>query len=245
MSGFHPHSPPYPRPFPQPLSLPEEFALLSHLPSGKVHGKLRAVAGCAAAELGELALRRRVLVRPRETTVLGVRAQITHRAGLELLDISPTGLPWADEVLAELSRFPVSREGWINIRQWLRERRRHAFGVHTAVLMERGVLRQRSGVLGGKRCVPDEGVRGAVVAQLRAIGSGQRAVDAHGLFLCDLIRAVGLHRTLRVPMGLRTTPYRSRGAGSAESVPEELRCASSALVALVPSRDTSMGSQGV
>ncbi|MGY1434953.1 GOLPH3/VPS74 family protein [Streptomyces reniochalinae] len=236
MSGF------LPQPLPQPLSLPEEFVLLSHLPSGKVHGSTRAAFGCAAAELGELTLRYKILPRPWKTTVRGVPAHVTHRAGIELLDTTATGLAWADEVLAELSRFPVTDEQRIGVRQWLKQRR-HAFPLHRAALMERGVLGERSGFLGGKRRAPDQTTRHALITQLRAIGSGQCPVDAHGLFLCDLIRAVGLHRTLRVPMGMRTTPYRSRGPGSAESVPEELRHASSALAGMVPSHDVHTGSR--
>ncbi|WP_369199547.1 GPP34 family phosphoprotein [Streptomyces sp. PU-14G] len=226
MPGFLPH----------PLSLPEEFVLLSHLPSGKVHGSTRAAIGCAAAELGELTLRRKILPRPWRTTVLGVRVDVTHRAGIELLDTTATGLPWADEVLAELGHFPVSDGGRISIRRWLRKRS-EAFPLHRAALMERGLLHQRSGVLARKRCAPDQAAHDPLVMHLRAIGAGQCPVDAHGLFLCDLIRAVGLHRTLRVPMGMHTKPYRSRGAGSAESVPEELRHASTALATLVPSHD--------
>lgn len=232
MSGFPP----------APLSLPEEFVLLSHRPSGRVHGSVRAAVGCAAAELGELTLRRRILIRPRNIRMLGLRAQVTHHAGIELLDTSATGLPWADEVLAELSRSPVPAEGRPRVRDWLRGRRRHAFGLHAAALREHGVLRPRSRLLARERHLPDPAVHGALVSQLRAIGSGHRPVDAHGLFLCDLVRAVGLHRVLRVPTGLRTTPYRRRGPGSAESVPEDLRDASTALAALVPSSDTRMGS---
>ncbi|MFC4497084.1 GPP34 family phosphoprotein [Streptomyces ovatisporus] len=225
---------------PQLLSLPEEFVLLSHLPSGKIHGPRRAAVGCAAAELGELAVRRKILVRPWNSTVLGLRAQLTHRASIELLDTTATGLPWADEVLAGLSRSPVSEEGRVNVQQWLR-RRREAFRAHRRVLTDRGVLRRRSRCLTGERCLPDQAVRDALITDIRAIGSGHRDVDAHGLFLCDLIRAVGLHRTLRIPTGLRTTPYRRRGAGSAESVPEDLRHASSALTALIPLREDRSG----
>ncbi|MGP3985833.1 GPP34 family phosphoprotein [Streptomyces sp. 3N207] len=230
MSNFPPH----------PLSLPEEFVLLSHLPSGKVHGSTRAAIGCAAAELGELTLRRKIRVRPWKTTVLGVKADVTHRAGIELLDTTAVGLPWADEVLAELSRFPVSREGRISIQRWFRGRHQ-AFPLHTAALTERGVLRQRPRFLAGKRSSPDHAVRDALITELRAIGSGHRHVDAHGLFLCDLICAVGLRKTLRIPMGLRSKPYRSRGAGSAESVPEDLRHASTALTALIPTSDSLLG----
>jgi hypothetical protein len=229
---------------PNPLSLPEEFVLLSHLPSGKVHGSTRAAIGCAAAELGELTLRRKILVRPWKSTVLGVKVHVTHRAGIELLDTTATGLPWADEVLAELSRSPVSREGRISIQRWF-QGRHQAFPLHRAALTERGVLRQRPRFLAGKRCCPDQAVRDALITEIRAIGSGHRHVDAHGLFLCDLVRAVGLHRTLRIPTGLRTKPYRSRGAGSAESVPEDLRHASTALTTSIPSRDSLLGTPRV
>ncbi|MGA5134779.1 hypothetical protein ACPCTO_33825 [Streptomyces olivoreticuli] len=63
-----------------PLSLPEEFALLSLADTGKTIDSGQATGGCAVAELGELALRGKLLLRQRVHKVFGWNAirQITH-----------------------------------------------------------------------------------------------------------------------------------------------------------------------
>lgn len=86
----------------QRLSLPEEFALLSYGENGRVPNSAQTAAGCAAAELGELALRRRLLVRPRKTRKLGVEIY-QHRGEIELSpNTARTDLTWADDLLSSL-----------------------------------------------------------------------------------------------------------------------------------------------
>ncbi|MGH3166826.1 MAG: GPP34 family phosphoprotein [Trebonia sp.] len=126
----------------RPLSLPEEWVLLSRKESGKTRDPGQAVAGCTAAELGELALRRKLLVRSRKFTVLGFEAYRPYRAEILLLDTSRTGLPRADELLADLERCPASGQGRLSVMPWLRRRRRQAFTLHRNALAERGVLRR-------------------------------------------------------------------------------------------------------
>jgi hypothetical protein len=221
----------------QPLSLPEEFVLLSHLDSGEVHGSARAVVGCAAAELGELALRRRLLVRTRKSQVFGLEVHRTHGVRIELLDTAATGLPWADEVLAELSR-TAAENGTVSLHRWFR-RHHEAFSLHRAALTERGLLRiDGRGLLRKERRLPDRAVREALVTEVRAAAAGRGRRDAHALFLSDLTETVGLNKTLGVSMGLRQRLDRNRGRGPAQSVPEELRDSSAALIALVPDDDS-------
>ncbi|MFG2025924.1 GPP34 family phosphoprotein [Streptomyces sp. NPDC048825] len=228
----------------QHLSLPEEFVLLSHLASCKVHGSARAVIGCAAAELGELALRRKLLVRSRKSKMLGFDVYRLHGVEIELLDTGPTGLVWADALLAELQQHcSASEHGRVRLHWWFR-RHHQAFSLHRAALAERGVLRPEPGERTGlsrfpasQRHCPDRALRDALIAEVRAAGSEHRRLDEHMLFLCDLVEAVGLSKDLGAPMSLRRRLDRGRGVGAVESVPEELRDTSSALAALVPTRD--------
>lgn len=225
---------------PRPLSLPEEFVLLSHMPSGKVHGSARAVIGCAAAELGELALRRRLLLRVRKWRGLGVDIYQTHGVEIELLDTGPTGLGWADGVLSELRR-SASGNGRVKAVRWFRHRH-EAFSQHREALVARGVLTPESGGFPGfsrtgRGHYPNAGLRNALIAEIRAAGGEQGRIDEHLLFLRDLTETVQLSRALGIPMAMRERMDRARGAGALESVPEELRDTSSALAGLVPSRD--------
>jgi Golgi phosphoprotein 3 (GPP34) len=158
-------------------SLPEEWSLLSFTDSGKVRDSNQAVAGCAAAELGELALRRKLLVRSRKSNIFGFDVYRTSPAEIQVIDTSRTGLPWADELLADLERRCVSEQGRLSLRQWLRQRR-NAFFLHRDALAERGVLRHAPGKRSGpfrpfssERYYPDPGVRDALITELRAAGS--------------------------------------------------------------------------
>ena len=223
----------------QHLSLPEEFVLLSHLAAGKVHGSARAVIGCAAAELGELALRRGLLVRSRKSKMLGFDVYRLDGVEIELLDTGPTGLVWADVLLAELQQHcSASEHGRVRLNWWFR-RHHQAFSLHRDALAERGVLRPEPGgrtglirVPGRQRLCPDPVLRDALIAEVRAAGGEQSRIDEHLLFLCDLVEAVGLSKELGVPMSVRRRMDRGRGVGAVESVPEDLRDTSSALAAL-------------
>lgn len=221
------------------LTLPEEFVLLSHLDSGKVHGCARAVIGCAAAELGELALRRRLLVRSRKSRVFGFEAYRLHGIKIELLDTSPTGLAWADDVLSGLEQRSTSgsEHGRVSLNWWFR-RRKQAFRLHRASLTERGVLRREpSSFLTGERHYPDPVARGMLSRDVRAAGGEHGRLDAHMLFLCDLVEAVGLSRQLGFELSLRNRLDRARGVGAASLLSEELRDTSTAVTSLVPTHD--------
>lgn len=231
-------------PPPRNLSLPEEFVLLSHLASGKVHGSARAVIGCAAAELGELALRRKLLVRSRKSRMLGFDVYRTHGVEIELLDSGPTGLAWADELLAELQQHgSAAGHGRVRLPGWFR-RHHQGFSLHRAALAARGVLRPRPGRHTGlfrfparQRHYPDHVVRDALIAEVRAAAGEQSRIDEHMLFLSDLVETVGLSKDLGATMSTRRRLDRARGVGAVEHLPEDLRDTSSALAALVPTRD--------
>ncbi|QHC23302.1 hypothetical protein [Streptomyces sp. GS7] len=87
----------------EPLTLPEEFALLSLAETGKVIDSGQAEVGCAVVELGELALRGKLVIRTRQSTVFGLDVYHPYRAEIELVDTGSTSLAWADELLAELA----------------------------------------------------------------------------------------------------------------------------------------------
>lgn len=79
------------------MSLPGEFLLLAYTRHGNIHDHARSVAGCAAAELGELALRRRIRVAPRhKINLFGLQCHIPS-GKIHVLDLTPTGLAWADD----------------------------------------------------------------------------------------------------------------------------------------------------
>ncbi|MFE2421833.1 hypothetical protein [Streptomyces hokutonensis] len=102
----------------------------------------QAAAGCAAAELGEPAVRRGLLVRPRKTRKLGV----------------------------EIYRLRGETERPLTMTRWLRERGREALALHTSALVERGVLRRRPGVLLTRtRHHPDTALRTALIDGVRAV----------------------------------------------------------------------------
>lgn len=230
-------------PSPGYLSLPEEFVLLSHLASGKVHGSARAVIGCAAAELGELALRRKLLVRSRKSTMFGFEVYRLHGVKIELLDTDRTGLVWADELLVELTHRSVSEHGRVSLNKWFR-RHHQAFSRHRTALTERGMLRHKPGgrpslfrSLTKERLYPDPAMRNALIMKVRAAGSEQIRLDEHMLFLCDLVEAAGLSKETGFTLSLRQRRDRGRGVGAAGFLPEELRDTSTALASSVPTND--------
>lgn len=231
-----------PAPASRQLSLPEEFVLLSHLPSGKVHGTARAAIGCAAAELGELALHRKLLLRARKSRKFGFDIYLTYGIEIELLDTGPTGLLWADGLLAELrQRCDAHKSGRVRLNRWFRHRDQ-AFSLHRDALAGRGLLTPVRGkgaarIRGNRHHCPHPGLRNALIAEIRAAEGVRGRVDGHMLFLRDIVETVGLGEELGVPMSTRDKLDRARGLGAVEHLPEELRDTSSALVALVPGRD--------
>ncbi|QUG99553.1 GPP34 family phosphoprotein [Saccharopolyspora erythraea] len=220
-----------------PLALPEEFLLLAHRESGKVRESARVAAGCAAAELGDLALRGRLLVRVGHASLLSSRLFWPEPTEIELLAVESTGLAWADNVLAELLQWIEA--GPVSLNRWVR-RHKGAFQYHRAALVGRGLLRPGPGtglsrLLGRQHHYPDQALRHRLIAELRATTTGRRVLDERLLFLSDLMAAVGLHDELGI--GKWGFPHRmnpDRGIGVVTFRPEAMRDTSYALASAVP-----------
>lgn len=221
---------------PRYLSLPEEFVLLSHLDSGRVHDSAQTAVGCAAAELGELALRRKLLVLARKSRKFGFEVY-RLQGEIQLLDTGRTGLVWADELLAEPAFRSASENKPIALSRWLRQRGREAFSLHRDALTDRGVLRYKpGGFLGRERHYPDLAVRNALINEVRAAHGGQSPLSEQMLFLCDLVEGAELTKDLGLKSSWRQRLERARGVGAVESLPEDLRDTSTALGFSVPTR---------
>jgi hypothetical protein len=76
------------------------------------------------------------------------------------MDAAPTGLAWADALLAELERHVASNGGPIRLDKWFRLRRDEALLLHRAALVERGVLLHDSR---GELHYPDSALRNALI----------------------------------------------------------------------------------
>ncbi|MDJ1133908.1 GPP34 family phosphoprotein [Streptomyces iconiensis] len=220
---------------PPQVTLPEAFVLLSHLDSGEVHDLSQTAAGCAAAELGELALRRRLRVVPRKKRrVLGFEVY-SEPGEIRLLDTAPTGLDWADRLLEKLELHAAPDGGAIRVHEWLQLRSREGVFLHRDVLSERGVLRH---VPGGRvtrqRHYPDAALRDALLSRLRAVNSGLIPLDEHTLLLLDLLERAELD--LKLTLSMRQRLDRARGVGAVAALPEDMRDTSTVLRMSVPSR---------
>ena len=226
----------------QRLSLPEEFALLSYGENGRVPNSAQAAAGCAAAELGELALRRRLLVRPRKTRKLGLEIY-QNRGEIELIELSAnptrTGLTWADDLLSAVgTRAAQLAPRPLTVTRWLRERGREALALHTAALTERGALRHRPGTLLTRtRHYPDPALRAALLGGVRAVRAEQVPLDEHMLFLCDLLDGADLTKDFGLTLTRPQRLERARGIGAARALPEALRDTSTVLGFSLPGRE--------
>ncbi|MFD0492090.1 GPP34 family phosphoprotein [Saccharopolyspora spinosporotrichia] len=153
------------------------------------------------AELGELALRGRLLVRFEESALPGLRFFRFEHAVIELLAAERTGLWWADHLLAELLQRREAGPIPLDYK-WVR-RHHDALPRHRAALAHRGLLRVEPATgltrfIARERHRPDTAVRDALIAELRAPTAGRRALDARLLFLSDLVAAVGLHGELGI-----------------------------------------------
>lgn len=213
------------------MSLPEEFLLLCHLPSGKVLNSERVAAGCAAAELGELALRRRVRgVARKKYKVFGFDVYALP-GKIELLDAEPTGVAWADELLAELdAAAPVKAS------RWVRRRRKDASALHREALLGRGLLRSRR-----RRHYPDEAARDALIGRLGAVVGERAPMDEHALLLLDLVDNVDMGEPLGLELSRRQRLDRGRGIGPAAAVGEEMRETSAVVCWEIPNRSDTGG----
>ncbi|TDD14077.1 GOLPH3/VPS74 family protein [Nonomuraea diastatica] len=219
------------------LPLPGEFLLLAHRESGRVRDSEQAAYGCAAAELGELALRRRLRVRVRKSKLFGFDV---YRAGgtIELLDTRRTGLGWADDVLGAL-------QSGSGLHGWLRHRRRAAFTLHRDALIGQGLLRHQPGrLLAGVRHHPDPLARGSLIAHLRAVYDQRTPLDEHLLFLSDLVDSAGFAGEFGLRLSWQQRKDRARGVGAVLAFPEGLRDTSTALSGAIPSPRSGVGGDG-
>ncbi|MGI5121967.1 GOLPH3/VPS74 family protein [Marinactinospora thermotolerans] len=237
---------PMPMPAPPQLSLPEEFLLLSHHRHGDVHDPHQTAIGCAAAELGELALRRRLRVAPqRKGRLFGFEVYFTTGRTLgriHLLDLAPTGLAWADGLLAELERLAASsRNGPIRLRTWLRQRGGEALRLHRRVLVERNLLFHHPGFVPGEdgHHYPDVAVRAMLVSRLRAATGERIPLDERTLLLLDLVDEAELNEDLGLSLSTRQRLDRARGVGAVTALPEDVRDTSTVLSMSIPSRKRS------
>ncbi|KUM99560.1 hypothetical protein AQI95_38170 [Streptomyces yokosukanensis] len=223
------------------LTLPEEFALLSLAETGRAIDSRQAEAGCTVAELGELALRGRLLIRTRKFKVFGLDTYRPYRAEIELIGNGSTALAWADELLAELAEL-AEEDGAVVPHRWVR-RHRNAFQRHRGALIARGLVRHMpgAGVLRRDRYHPEPAVRRGLVEAVRLAHAGEHRLDAHMMFLSDMVSSSQLTRDLGGSWRTRHKLDRARGTGAVASVPEPLRDTSAVLAALVPKRTRHQG----
>jgi hypothetical protein len=216
------------------LSLPEEFALLCLTADGNAD-PAQAATGCAAAELGELALRGKVLVDCRKGNIGGLDVYRTFGAEVRLVDREPTGLGWADALMADLAGFAAER-GKIVLSKWLRQRR-DAFPLHCNALAQRGLVRHESAKHRFRtvnRYLPEPTTRGRLIADIAAASSGMQMQDAHMLLLTDLVVSSGMTRDLHITIPTRQRMARARRSGAVALLPEALLDTSAVLAAMVP-----------
>lgn len=224
------------------LSLPEEFLLLCHIESGEVLDAEQARIGCAVAELGELALRRRLQAVPdKKFKVFGIDAY--WRSGrIRLLDTTPTGLAWADGILAELERRTTAEGESLDLREWLLLRGEDAFLHHRSALLDRTVLLHDHS---GELHYADAALRNAFIARLRAVVAEQAPLDEHMLFLWDLVDASDVAEHLGLRLRPRQRLDRAKGSGAVAALPEDVRDTSTVLsFAISKSRQTAPDSGG-
>lgn len=209
------------------LPLPGEFLLLAHQESGKVHDFERAAYGCAAAELGELALRRRLRVRVHKFKLFGSEVYSTSGT-IEVLDTRRTGLGWADDVLGTL-------QSGLALHRWLRRRRNAALALHRDALIGQGLLRHQPGRLpAGERHYPDPSACGSLIAHLHAVYDQRVPLDEHMLFLSDLVDDAGLARELGLRLSWQQRKDRARSVGTVSVFAEDLRDTSTVLSGAIP-----------
>lgn len=205
---------------PQVSSLPEEFLLLSHLDSGEVPNLGRISAGCAAAELGELALQGRLRVVPRKKSKLFGFFLYSGPGTIRLLDAAPTGLAWADDLLTELEVRTAAKGGPISLYKWIGSRRSEAFSLHRAALTDRGVLRHSEQA---DRDYPDAALRNTLIRQLQAANSELAPMDEHMLLLRETVCGAGLYLHLELTTSIRQRLDQARGIGATAVIPEAIR----------------------
>ncbi|WP_170301398.1 GOLPH3/VPS74 family protein [Saccharopolyspora hirsuta] len=166
------------------LTLPDEFALLLHKPNGSCYVSASPNAATAAAEIGELVLRGRM---------------VPHGTAVQLRDTASSGQPWMDRLLAEFQRAAGRENHPVELGWWL-ALRSTAFAAHRSVLVERGVLRVERrkflGVLPDDRYHPDRAIRTALLTELHALAREEVLVDGRLALLGTLVHRSGLVHAL-------------------------------------------------
>ncbi|MFF4616467.1 GOLPH3/VPS74 family protein [Nonomuraea jabiensis] len=237
------------------MSLPEEILLLSYH-YGVAYDDGRCAIACAGAELGELALRRRLQVTARKFRLFGVQVYVWSGA-IRVLDPAPTGLAWADELMAELERLGNSRRrlmpfatartssesGPVSLDKWLRLRGDKALLLHREALTERRVLFHSPGFRPrqDERHYPDPSVRNELINRLRAVGDGGVPLDEHMLLLLNLVAEAGLNDELGLTSSTSQRFDRVHGKGAAGTLSEEIRETSAMLAVSVSRRSRGDG----
>ncbi|GGK78361.1 hypothetical protein Sme01_23010 [Sphaerisporangium melleum] len=233
------------------MSLPEEFLLLSHGRHGNVHDHDRSVVGCAAAELGELALRRRLRLAPHwMINFWGITCFFTT-AEIHVLDLTPTGIGWADDLLTELGRLSApeghpasdptrtaSPSRPILLQRWLRLRGDRAFLLHREAMIERGLLFYSPGFRPEheERHYPDAALRTMLIDWLRAVNSAEVPADEQSLLLRDLVDGAGLNKELGLNRSIRQLRDQIRRTGTVAAVPKDMENTSDLLTLSFPRR---------
>ncbi|RKT84274.1 Golgi phosphoprotein 3 (GPP34) [Saccharopolyspora antimicrobica] len=226
---------------PLPLSLPEEFVLLSQRETGEVRYEPATSFGCAAAELGELLLRGKIRIWHKERRLFG-RAVLIGSGKIELVDSGSTGLVWAEEVLNGLVRRQAAKSKPVTVTSWARHRSSDALNQHRSALLARGLLAHAPPESRRKpdRYFPHPGAREALLAELHASIAGHRPFDGRTFVLTQLANADGLSSEMRRGLSVRTV-LKTKQFGD---VPPSLLRATSALTSAIPSPSTSGGGDG-
>ncbi|MER7010561.1 GPP34 family phosphoprotein [Saccharopolyspora sp. NPDC000359] len=182
---------------PLPLSLPEEFLLLSHLDTGKVSHEHATSHGCAAAELGELLIRDKIGIWHHERRFFGLTVQLGS-GKIDVRDSGSTGLRWAEDVLNALVRQQAARSKPVSVPSWVRRRSSEALHRHRSGLIARGLmLHAPTSRWKPDRYFPHRPAREALLAELHAAITGRRPHDGRTYVLSELATANGLGEELR------------------------------------------------
>lgn len=218
------------------FSLPEEFLLLSHHSYGGLPDPQKTGAGCAAAELAELALHRRLRVTPeKKRRMLGFDFHSPPNS-VHLTDPTPTGLAWADDLLEELGYLTASQGNGIHLDTWLRMR------LHTSLSLHREALIERIGpfpTVKHKNRYPHSHVCDVLITWLRDAAEEWFSIDERTLFLSDLADGAGLSQEFGAALTIFQRINRARGTGAVAAVPEYLRVTSMILSGSIGPFDTS------
>lgn len=163
------------------MTLPEQFVLLLHRPTGSFYATANQT---VAAELGELVLRNRVAFEKKK---------------LRVIDPGPTGTPRLDALLATLDKKARRNSKAVDPSPLLQSQGA-AFKAHRAGLTDRRLLVHRPtkllGLFPANRYLPDEQVRATLLGEIRQVARVDRPIDNQLALLCALVHASGLSRPL-------------------------------------------------